>query len=264
MSETLSSSTYRLWRRFIFSVIAIALVIGALLLTIQFTGSSRVISTMTGTDFLNLAQRATSEKFVATYLVRGNDSPFIFTGKIMLASDPELLPKNPPENSSGYPGAGEYFAYVFTHSDGSLVQWVQKGAYVSWCLKWPSVNGGKLECTGPGPFEPSNGYAYQLLPFVPTTVLSHVKDFLQGQPRRSPPVVLEDSRSFGSLHCLLQTSGAPHLETCINQDGFIVSSNFKDHGVWSTTTLVSFDRRPTSKDFTTLMKSSGHVPLPPP
>jgi hypothetical protein len=217
---------------------------------------------MTVSSFLQLANRATKEKFVATYVVRGNSSPFLDTGKISLASDPQLAASH-KMNVEDYSGFGQYYAYVFHESNGALVQWIQKGPNVSWCLKWRSINSNQLKCTGPSPYVPSNGYADQGLPFVPTTVLSAVNNFISGQPKRTPSVVSVHSTSFGQLHCLIQTSGDSHLRTCVDEDGFVGSSSYRNlHYSWSVT-LVSLNRRPTAKDFSTLLAPSGQLDLPP-
>jgi hypothetical protein len=151
-----------LWTRFTFILIVIVLLAAATLISIGITTTSPKNSKVPDVAFLRIAKSAESREFIGTYIVRGNASPFIFIGKIVLASDPAALPKNPPVNVAGYSGAGEYFAYVFTHSDGSVVQWVQKGGIVSWCLKFSWVDKGRLECTGPRPFYPSNGYDYSI------------------------------------------------------------------------------------------------------
>lgn len=195
--------------------------------------------------------------------VKGNASPFIETGTIFLASNPTLAASH-SLNVEGYSGFGQYYAYIFHEGNGELMQWIQKGPNVSWCLKFRTVNSDQLKCTGPSAYVPSNGYAYQALPFVPTTVLGPVKDFLYGLAKRRPPVVTGKSKTFGPLHCLLQTSGSPHLRTCVNDDGLIVSSTYRQHHNWWTVTLETLNHDPTTKDFTTLLKSSREVPLPPP
>jgi len=263
MVEMRNVSTNWLWRRFTFILIVIVLLAAATLISIGITTTSPKNAKVSDFAFLRIAKSVEGREFIGTYIVRGNASPFIFVGKIVLASDPAALSKHPPVNVAGYSGAGEYFAYVFTHSDGSVVQWVQKGGIVSWCLKFSWVDKGRLECTGPGPFYPSNGYAYQLLPFVQTTLLSQVEDFLSGQPKRLPPVVVERSNEFGTLHCLVQTSGVPHLKTCVNRAGFIVSSNYRRGKYWYSTTLESLGRRPAASEFVTLQAPSKNVPLPP-
>ena len=171
-------------------------------------------------------------------------------------------PKNSKELDSAFlriAKSAESREFIGTY----IVQWVQKGGIVSWCLKFSWIEKGRLECTPPAPFYPSNGYAYQLLPFVQTTLLSQVENFLSGQPKRSPPVVVERSSEFGTLHCLLQTSGVPHLKTCVNRAGFIVSSNYRRGKYWYSTILESLGRRLAASEFVTLQAPSRNVPLPP-
>lgn len=255
-------TTHALWLRVIVVLGLVVLAISATLVVVQLAARPSTRTAMSDREFLILARRAAKEKFVAMYVVKGNASPFMATGRIFLASDPKLASSH-ATNDEGYSGFGQYYAYVFRENNGALVQWIQQGPNVSWCLRWPRAQVAKLECTGPSSYVPSNGYAMQALPFAPTTLLGPVQNFFYGQPRRRPPVVTERSTSIGPLHCLLQTSGLPHLRTCIDHQGFIVLSTYRRGPYWWSVTLTSLHRDAPSKDFTTLLKSSGKVPLPP-
>lgn len=262
MNRTPPTTTHRLWLRAISGVVVVVIFSFVLLVIIQVSGSSGPRSTLSDSTFLKLATRATGAKFVATYVVRGTASPLIQDGKVLLASDPTLATSH-AMNNEDYSGFGQYYAYVFHEDNGALVQWIQKGPDVSWCLKFRNVNAGRLQCTSPTAYVPSNSYAYQALPFIPTTMLQPVKNFFHGQPKRTPPVLTEQSKTFGTLRCLLQTSGVAHLRTCINRGGFLVSSTYRRGQYSWSVTLESLSRDPTTRDFTVLRKPSGTVPLPP-
>jgi hypothetical protein len=262
MGSDVPTTTRTTWMRVMAVLGLVVITIAATLIATQLTSAHQSKTTMSDSKFLALANRAAKEQFVATYVVKGNASPFIATGRILLASEPELASSH-SMNDEDYSGFGQYYAYVFHESNGALVQWIQQGQNVSWCLRWRRARVRKLECTAPSPYTPSNGYAMQALPFVPTTVLEPVKDFFYGQPKRTPPVLVEQSKTFGAVRCLFQTSGAPHLRTCINSSGFLVSSTFRRGHYWWTVALETLSHDPTRKDFITLRTPTGKVPLPP-
>jgi hypothetical protein len=240
----------------------VAVISGALLVSIQLSRSPGRTA-MSDSAFVNLATRAAKREFVATYVITGTASPLLQNGTVILASDSQLATSH-TLNNEDYSGFGQYYAYVFHEQNGELVQWIQKGPNVSWCLKLRHVDSDHLQCTGPTAYVPSNGYAYQGLAFIPRTVLQPVKNFFYGQPERTPPVLTEQSKTFGPLHCLLQTSGIPHLRTCINNEGFIVSSTYRRGQYRWSVLLTSLNSSITASDFTTLLAPSGNVPLPPP
>ena len=78
-------------------------------------------------------------------------------------------------NVDGYSATGR-MAYVFNGPTGRIVQWIQDGTNVSACEMSDStgtyVSGtfGKLECSRPSPYVPSNGFLEESLGLVPTYV----------------------------------------------------------------------------------------------
>lgn len=258
-----NGSTHQLWLRFISGVVLIALLIGAALVTIQITRSKGAATLLTDANFFRLANRAAGERFVATYSVTGNASIYIDTGTVVVSQIPWPPGHKRTFSSDGYASPDKYLAYLFTEHNGDIIQWVQRGTNVAWCLKWPSLNSDRLKCTGFTPYIPSNGYAEESVPYVPTTALGLIGSYVAGQPHRIPPVVAEPSKAFGQVECLLQTSGTPHLTTCVNQRGIIVSSNARNGQLWSAVTLQSLSYEVSPSSFSTILKASGLFPPPP-
>ena len=256
-------TTHATWSVFITCVILVALFIGALLVSIPVSSSKKANASLTESSFLQRANSASKEKFVATYVVTGNEEIYLFVGTATVAQIPFSLSHKRHFSREGYAPPDRYLSYLLHERNGTVVQWIQSGSNVSWCLKLRGFDAFKLKCTGLSPFIPSNGYAEESVPYIPATALGLVENYVRGQPLRRPPVVYRSSATFGPLRCLLQTSGTPHLTTCINAKGIIVSSFSKNGSNWSRATLVSVDYDPQAKFFATLLKPSDRVALPP-
>jgi hypothetical protein len=251
------------WRVFIACVILVAALVGVPLIGIQVSRSTSQSALLTESSFLKLADSAASEKFVATYVVTGTEEIYLFNGTETVAQIPYAPGHKIHFNSEGYAASERYLSYLLHESNGDIVQWIQSGSNVSWCLKLARVDASKLQCTGSSPYIPSNGFAEEAVPYVPTNALSLVERYVEGEPQRNPPVIFRTSPSFGRLRCLLQTSGTPHLTTCINTKGIIVSSFSENGSLWSNVKLLTVNCDPPAKLFKTLLKPSGRVPLPP-
>jgi hypothetical protein len=128
-------------------------------------------------NFNALMKKADSSRFVLTYHVGGY--PVLSYGKVVVAQIPSPPGTKVIKNADGY-SSTRRTAYVFHGPSGRIVQWIQNGTKVSACvnvlLSGTYVSGafGKLECSRPSPFIPSNGYAEEGVGFVPTYVESQL------------------------------------------------------------------------------------------
>jgi hypothetical protein len=118
---------------------------------------------------------------------------------------------------------------------------------------------GKLECSRPSPFIPSNGFAEEGVGFVPTYVDGSLTSI-----RPTQATVSTKSSQFGTLRCLIQTQETTTQTTCINHAGFIVSWFLQDGlGSFSKAILSSLKHDPPASDFKTLIAPTKALILPP-
>ncbi len=214
-------------------------------------------------SFSALMKKADGSRFVLTYHVGGY--PVLAYGKIIVAQIPSPLGTKVTKNTYGYSGTGR-MAYVFHGPSGRIVQWIQNGTNVSACVNvlrsgtYVSGTFGKLECSRPSPYIPSNGFAEEALGFVPTYVESQLTAI---QPTRTK--VSTKSSQFGTLRCLIQTTSGPATQTtCINHAGFTVFWFFQNgSGSFSKVILSALRRDPSSVDFKTLIAPTRALILPP-
>lgn len=214
-------------------------------------------------DFVRLMKQATDTHYLLTYHVGGFN--FLAYGKIVVAQMPSPPGTKAMTNADGYSGTGRS-AYVFRGPSGRIVQWIQNGTNVSACvnvlLKGTYVSGtfGRLECSRPSPFIPSNGFSLEGEGFVPTYILSSVT----GMALAGAAITARHSPTFGALRCLVQRSGTTTQTTCINGTGFIVTWNIQSGlGSFSRAILSSLSRDPTADDFHTLIPPTRALILPP-
>jgi hypothetical protein len=215
-------------------------------------------------NFRESMKRADGTRFVLTYHVGGY--PVLSYGRIVVAQIPSPPGTKVTTNADGYSGTGR-MAYVFHGPSGRIVQWIQNGTNVSACVNvllngtYLSGTFGKLECSRPSPYLPSNGFAEEGVGFVPTYVDGSLTAI-----RFTQATVSTKSSQFGTLRCLIQASpSAPTTQTtCINHAGFIVSWFLQDGmGSFSKAILSSLKRDPTASDFKTLIAPTKALILPP-
>jgi hypothetical protein len=224
--------------------------------------SSKTSNSALVANFNALMKNADSSRFVLTYHVGGY--PVLAYGKIVVAQIPSPPGTKVTENADGYAGTGR-MAYVFHGPSGRIVQWIQNGTNVSACVNvllggtYVSGTFGKLECSRPSPFIPSNGFAEEGVGFVPTYVNSQLTAI---QPTQA--TVSTKSSPFGTLRCLVQTQETTIQTTCINRAGFVVSWFLQDGmGSFSKVILSALKRDPTASDFKTLIAPNKALILPP-
>jgi hypothetical protein len=223
--------------------------------------SSKTSNTTLVANFRESMKSADGTRFVLTYHVGGY--PVLSYGKIVVAQIPSPPGTKVTTNAYGYSGTGR-MAHLFHGPTGRIVQWIQNGTNVSACvnvlLKGTYVSGtfGKLECSRPSPFIPSNGFGEEELGFVPTYVDQSLTAI-----RPAKATVSTKPSQFGALPCLIQTSGTTTQTTCINHEGFIVSWLLQNTGSFSRVILSSLKRNPTASDFQTLIAPTKALILPP-
>lgn len=122
---------------------------------------------------------------------------------------------------------------------------------------------GKLRCSRPSPYVPSNGFAMEDAGFVPTYVIQQVAGFAQTYSPTKEAATTKVSRTFGHVRCLVQVSGTMTQTTCIDRQGHIVSWLVQNGSVISSrSTLTSINHHPTDGDFTTLLRPTTSLVLP--
>ncbi len=251
---------------------AIGLVVAAtvaILLTVVQISKSHPTRTGQATrvaSFIDSLNRANGTRFVATYRV--SRYLWLGNGRIVIAQIPSPPGTKVATNADGYSGSGLH-SYLFRGPSGRIIQWIRSGTNVSACLNAPITGNfatgtfGKMQCSRPSPYLPSNGFSETDVGFVPTYVLQSVNG-PEGvrQPKKSV-VTSMLSRDFGTLRCLTQFQNPATQTTCINRAGYLVSW-FLDNGLGrsSRVTLTSLSRSSNAKDFTTLLRPTKSLILP--
>ncbi len=224
--------------------------------------SSKTNNSALVSNFRDSMRKADGTRFVATYRVAGYQ--FLAYGTIVVAQLPSSPGTKITTNVDGYSGSGR-MAYVFHGPSGRIVQWIQDGTNVSACVNvllhgsYYSGTFGKLECSRPSPFIPSNGFALEGIGFVPTFVDQSLTTI---SPTQS--TVSTKSSQYGPLRCLIQTQGTTIQTTCINRGGYVVSWLLQNGmGSFSRAILSSLKHDPTASDFKTLIAPTKALILPP-
>ena len=220
----------------------------------------------TAANVINSMKRANGTRFVATYRLHGY--LYFPNGTIVIAQIPSPPGTKATTNVDGYSGTGRY-AYVLRGLTGRIIQWIKIGTNVSACANVPVTGNyqtgtfGKLRCSRPSPYIPSNGFAQQDVGFVPAYVLQQVTEFDGFPSQKRAVITTRSSRRFGPVRCLVQYSGPTTQTTCIDRAGFIVSwLDQSGTGYSSSATLTSINHRPVAADFTTLLRPTTSLILP--
>jgi hypothetical protein len=211
--------------------------------------------------FINSMKQANGTRFVATYRLKGY--LFFQNGTIVIAQIPSPSGTKKATNVDGYSGTGRY-AYLYHGPGGRIAQWIKDGTNVSACAKLAGGGTlGKLQCSRPSPYIPSNGFAEEDSGFVPTYVLQSITETFGAGSLKKATVKTKVSEEFGPLRCLTQISGRTTSTTCIDSAGFLVSWLLQNGLVISSrTTLTSLDHHPTADDFKTLLRPTKPLILP--
>jgi hypothetical protein len=90
-------------------------------------------------------------------------------------------------------------------------------------------------CSGPGSFEPSNGFFLSIIPYIPGVVLddiSAVTDGLKMHQVKDVRFLTSTSSRFGPLQCMK----AYGTTSCLDHAGVLVSQ--RGGSYWTTVTLL--------------------------
>ena len=241
------------------AVVLVTLVIVAVISIIQTTNETpagpKVDTTVA--KFVNSMKSANDTRFVATYRVRHYD--WMNNGVITMAQIPSPPGTKATTNSDGYTGSGRY-AYVFRNADGRISQWIKIGANVSGCAMLARGPSRQMQCSRPGPYLPSNAFAYADVGFVPAYVMQSI--LTSNGTSTSSKITAKVSNRFGRLTCLTQTFPSIVQTTCLDRSGYVVFWKYHNFHYSSSATLTAFNRHPTAKDFRTLIKPTESLVLP--
>jgi hypothetical protein len=167
------------------------------------------------------------------------------------------------------------WSFRFFGAGGSLTQWIERGSVSRDC--WRKAAGDPLTCSGPGTYEPSNGFSLSSEGFIPATTLAEINDAVRRvdlayRERQHLQVFTEDSRSFGSLSCLRAsaTGLVANAATtwCLDDRGVLVSEQNGSRGLlqWPQIDLVRLRQSAPASDFSQIGRSTSsgyHFQLPP-
>ncbi len=216
--------------------------------------------------FTNEMQHANDARFVATYRLRSY--LFFASGTIVIAQIPSPPGTRVTTNADGYSGSGRY-AYLLRGPTGRIIQWIKIGTNVSACVNvlvagnFENGTFGKLRCSRPSPYLPSNGFAETDAGLVPTYVRQQVTAMAAVPSRERAAITSKSSRAFGPLRCLAQFSSPTRQTTCIDRAGLVVSWLLRTGSRYSSSaTLASINRHPAPVDFATLLRPTAALILP--
>ena len=255
----------RRWSTFAGAFVA-AVVILAAGLEVTHSHPKKTVPATQVANFINSLKSANDTRFIATYQL--HDYLALGNGKVVIAQIPSPPGTKEKTNADGYTGTGQY-AYVLRGPTGRIAQWIKNGTNVSACMNvlvsgnFETGTFGRLQCSKPSPYLPSNGFAEQDVGFVPTYVLQQIPAYDGPQSLKKAPITTRMSRKFGPLRCLTEVSGPTTQVTCIDRTGFLVSWFLTNgSGVTSSATLTSIGPHPTAKDFKTLLRPTKSLILP--
>ena len=255
----------RRWSAFAGAFIAAAVILAAGL-EVSHSQPKRTVPATQVAHFINSLKSANGARFVATY--RLNDYLFLGSGTIVIAQIPSPPGTRTQTNVDGYSGTGRY-AYLLRGLTGRIIQWIKIGTNVGACANalssgnYETGTWGKLRCSRPSPYIPSNAFAEEDVGFVPTYVLQQVTELFAVHSQKRAIVTTRSSRGFGPLRCLTQFSGPTTQTTCIDRAGFIVSLLLQNGArSASRVTLTALNDHPTAGDFKTLRRPTMPLLLP--
>ncbi|MHB8246419.1 MAG: hypothetical protein ACYDGN_13940 [Acidimicrobiales bacterium] len=201
------------------------------------SSSAATTSTTTGSPassrrplarFLRLATKGAEGTFFASYRIVARGSPFgVGTGIVAVAQ--RAAAGRDPFLNIGQRSVGEWsYNLAFSHGWHYHYQWIENGGMAQDC--WgPST---RLTCYGPSRFEPSNGFAISITPYVPGVLLQMLQQVASGGPGNGPrhTTIFEEAgnSTTGKLTCLRDRTSQGTDTWCLTTSGFFAS--FKGSG----------------------------------
>jgi hypothetical protein len=171
--------------------------------------------------FLALAARGISGTFSESY--RATQGPLSRTIDLAQRGPQGQLPllKDPVR-----------WSFVYRTQAGHSMQWIERGSRAWDCVR--NKGAPRWTCSGPGQFQPSNGFALATTPYIPGVVLNDIAEVTNGlETHQALSIHLSTSTSprFGPLECMK----ALGTTSCLDRAGVLVS---QQGGPYRTTVTI--------------------------
>lgn len=194
-------------------------------------------------SFLALAARGISGTFSESYQATQGS----------LSGTVDLAQQGPPGQLLLTKGPVRW-SFVYTQA-GHSMQWIERGSRAWDCVRGEGAP--RWTCSGPGQFQPSNGFALSITPYVPVVVRNDISEVTNGlQTHQDLGIRFSTSTNsrFGPLQCM----EALGTTSCLNQAGVLVSQQGGPY--WTTVTLLQRSASVPASAFTLRGRStsSGH------
>jgi hypothetical protein len=192
-------------------------------------------------SFLALATRGISGTFSASYQVA--QGPLSRTVDLAQEGSSEQLPLTS--------GAARW-SFVYRTPAGHSMQWIERGSRVWDCVR--NKGAPKWTCSGPGRFQPSNGFILSTTPYIPGVVfndIAAVRNGLATHQALGIQFFTSTSPRFGPLQCM----EALGTTSCLDRAGVLVSQEGGPY--WTTVTLLRRNASIPASAFTLRGKSTS-------
>jgi len=204
------------------------------------------LASMPPKEFLALAEKGLEGTFRLTYRVDGTGGDGGLTGSGSL-----IVAQRARTGTTAWPDSAGTWSFSLTESPNSAFQWIEAGDTAKDCWRWPRHPA--MVCTGPGSYEPSNGFVLATLPFVPGTAVESLRSIIDPEFGQRPKfTVFSQSGSVvtGPLTCL-RVAEAGGTTTCITRSGLVASVSPDLHIglLWTSVQLVREQSGPLPSDF---------------
>lgn len=176
--------------------------------------------------FVALARLGVSGTFSAVYAVSQGSLAGSLAGTVEVAQ--EASPRQRPFTT----GPGKW-SFLYQSSAGYTLQWIERGPRAWDCRRAAGVTA--WTCSGPGQFQPSNGFFLAVTPFIPGVVLGDINELTGGLKAHGVKGIqffASMSARFGSLQCM-KVDGT---SSCLDHAGVLVSQQGGSY--WTTITLL--------------------------
>ena len=210
------------------------------------SGATFSSSPPTVSSFLGLAERGLSGTFSESYRVtQGSPSEGYLSGTVDLA-------QHAPPGQLHLTKSTVRWSFVYLAQVGPSRQWIEKGSRVWDCIR--DKGAAKWTCSGPGPYEPSNGFALAIQPYIPGVVLDNISEVTNGLKTHQAMGIhfsTSTSSQFGPLQCM----EALGTTSCLDQQGVLVSQQGGSY--WTTIALLRRSASAPTSAFTLRGKSTS-------
>jgi hypothetical protein len=225
--------------------------VGALAMTLSLVpswsafGATPSSPPQTVRSFLALATRGISGAFSESYQVTQGS----------LSRTVDLVQKGPPGQlplTNGSVPSSVHWSFVYRTEAGHSMQWIERGSRAWDCVR--NNGAARWTCSGPGQFQPSNGFVFSTISYIPGVVLSDISEVTNGlETHQALGTRFSTSTSprFGPVQCMegLGTT------SCLDHAGVLVSQQGGPY--WTTVTLLRRSASVPASAFTLKGKSTS-------